>query len=61
MPDVDSLTAEEQVKVFWLQQHLFEEGLDGIFFSERIKTYLHTEGKGDIEDDMEKLLSGRQF
>lgn len=61
MPDIDSLPAEEQVKVFWLQQHLYEEGLDGIFFSEKIRAHLHTKGENDIEDEMERRLSGRQF
>jgi len=61
MVDVDSLSAEEQVKVFWLQQHLYEEGLDGIFFSQKIESFLHTEGEQNIEDDMQRSLKGRKF
>ena len=61
MPDVDSLTAEEQVKVFWLQQHLYEEGTEGVFFSDRMRVYLQTDGEDNIEDEMEKRLDGRSF
>lgn len=39
--------------MFWLQQKLYDDGLDGIHFRERMVHYL----EGDAEDDIERQIN----
>lgn len=61
MTDIESLTPEEQYKVFWLQEHLFENGIEGIHFTEKMLEYLEGEADDDIEQAVERAMSGRRF
>lgn len=61
MPDVDDLSDENQFKVFWLQEHLFEEGIEGIYFTDVMKQYLNDEAEDDIEQDVASELRKKNF
>lgn len=60
-PDIEDLSEEEQYKVYWLSEHLFKEGIDGIHFTERMREYLENEGEEDLERKANANLSKRNF
>lgn len=56
---VDTLPQREKIKVFWLQQKLYEDGLDGIHFRERMISYLQHEADDDMERQIDRELNIR--
>lgn len=62
MPDIEDLSPEEQYKVYWLSQHLFEEGIEGIHFTEKMLEYLEGPAvEHDIELWANSELRGKRF
>lgn len=61
MTDVEDLSEEEQFKVFWLQGKLFEEGIDGIRFTEKMREYLEGQAENDLERAVNSELSKKDF
>ena len=59
--DLEDLSDEEQYKVYWLSQHLFEEGIEGIHFTERMREYLEGEGEEALERKVNAKLNKRNF
>lgn len=58
---VEQLPEEEQFKVFWLQQHLYEEGIEGIHFTDVAREWLREEGEDKLERDVNADLEGRRI
>jgi hypothetical protein len=61
MTAVDSLPPEEQFKVFWLQEHLYKNGIEGIHFRDVMVEYLEDDAEDDIEATANQILSRRTF
>jgi len=59
--DVEDLSEEEQFKVFWLQGKLFEEGIEGIHFTEKMREYLEGQAENDLERAVNSELSKKDF
>jgi hypothetical protein len=61
MADLEGLSQEEKIKVFWLQKHLYQSGIEGIEFSGRMTNYIREEGEEKMQKDIESDLSGSNF
>jgi len=59
MVELESLSEEEQYKVYWLAQHLLEEGIEGIYFKKEMREYLEQNGEDDLEQIAEAKLRNK--
>ena len=60
-PNLEDLSDEEQYKAYWLSEHLFKEGIEGIHFTDRMREYLENEGEETLERKVNAKLKKRNF
>lgn len=60
MADIDALVdewGEDNVQAaFWLQEHIKEQGLDGIKYMEAARNHLRVKGEGKVEKQMKQQM-----
>lgn len=62
MTDIESLTEEEQYKVYWLSQYLYEHGIEGIHFTEEMLKYLESpKAERKLQRGANTRLKGKKF
>lgn len=52
MVDLDSLDPETRALAFWLQQHLYEEGVEGIHFMRQARVW----ATGNAADEVSESI-----
>lgn len=52
MVDLDSLDPETREAAFWLQQHLYEEGVEGIHFMRQARAWAEDNAADTVTDSI---------